>query len=86
MSDVLGTFHPLVARWFPERFGAPTAAQARLAAIARGRGHADRRADRVRQDARGVPVRRSNALVRDGGAHGLRDETSVVYVSPLKAL
>ncbi len=27
-----------------------------------------------------------NALVRDGGARGLRDETSVVYISPLKAL
>ena len=54
--DVLDAFHPLVAGWFRERFGAPDRAAARgLAADRRGRGRADRRADRLRQDARRVP-------------------------------
>ena len=47
--------------------------------------HADRRADRLRQDARGVPLE-LDELLREGLAGELPDEVRVIYVSPLKAL
>ena len=50
-----------------------------------GPARAGRRADRIGQDTRGVS-RSDRRLVREGVEHGLRDETQVVYVSPLKAL
>ena len=61
-------FSPLVRRWFTERFGTPTPAQeAGWPAIAAGARHADRGADRLGQDARGVPlVARSAAAPRRG--------------------
>ncbi|HLN12561.1 MAG TPA: DEAD/DEAH box helicase, partial [bacterium] len=82
----LDLFHPLVARWFSQRFDGPTPAQAAgWEAIARGR-------DTLIAAPTGSGKTLAaflwsvNALVRDGGARGLRDETSVVYISPLKAL
>jgi ATP-dependent Lhr-like helicase len=81
----LGLFHPLVARWFSQRFDAPTPAQAAgWETIAQGR-------DTLISAPTGSGKTLAaflwsvNALVREG-AHGLRDETAVVYVSPLKAL
>jgi ATP-dependent Lhr-like helicase len=47
--------------------------------------HADRGADRVGQDARGVPRLHRPAAAR-GRARALPAGTDVVYVSPLKAL
>ncbi len=53
-------FHPLVETWFARRFGAPTPAQAQAwPLIADGTRRAGHRADRLGQDARGVPVRAS---------------------------
>ena len=80
-------FHPVVQQWFADTLGEPTAAQARgWAAIRERPAHADRRADRIRQDARGVSDRARRSVAAKGCAAPLPDEVRVVYVSPLKAL
>ena len=79
-------FAPLVARWFAERFGTPTPAQAEgWPAIARG-------ADTLIAAPTGSGKTLAaflwsiDRLLRDA-AHGtLEERTDVVYVSPLKAL
>ena len=86
--DTEQMFHPVVATWLERRFGAPTPAQAQAwPLIAAGQGRAGHRADRLGQDAGGVPVgldRLVAEAIAAGGA--LPDRTSVLYVSPLKAL
>ena len=80
-------FHPAVAAWFERSFAAPTAAQAEAwPAIQAGPAHADRGADRLGQDARGLSRGDRRAGARKGSSGRLPDETQVVYVSPLKAL
>ena len=61
-------------------------AGARLAADPGGAPRADRRADRLGQDARRVPRRDRRPRARRASTAPLPDETLVVYVSPLKAL
>ncbi len=80
------TFHPAVAEWFHGAFPAPTPAQqAAWPAIAAGR-------DTLIAAPTGAGktlaafLAAIDALVREGLASGLPDETAVVYVSPLKAL
>src|SRR5919197_2403140 len=80
------TFSPLVARWFEERFGTPTPAQAAgWPAIAR-------RADTLIAAPTGSGKTLAaflwslDRLLRAAGAGGLEERTHVVYVSPLKAL
>ncbi len=79
-------FHPVVSSWFRHAFPAPTAAQARawplilearsvLIAAPTGSGKT-----------LAAFLAAIDALVRQGLAGTLADETSVVYVSPLKAL
>jgi ATP-dependent Lhr-like helicase len=82
----LSRFHPLVSRWFVERFGAPTPPQAAgWEAIAGGR-------DVLIAAPTGSGKTLAaflwaiNALVAEATAGRLADETAVVYVSPLKAL
>jgi ATP-dependent Lhr-like helicase len=82
----LSRFHSLVDRWFSERFDAPTPPQAAgWAQIARGR-------DTLIAAPTGSGKTLAaflwsiNELVEAGADGGLRDETHVVYVSPLKAL
>ncbi|MEA2565252.1 MAG: ATP-dependent helicase Lhr and Lhr-like helicase, partial [Actinomycetota bacterium] len=82
----LSEFHPLVARWFTDTFGAPTPAQSEgWGAIAGGR-------DTLIAAPTGSGKTLAaflwaiNELVTAAAAGELRDETSVVYVSPLKAL
>src|SRR2546425_8519226 len=85
-SLVAVAFSPLVARWFEERFGTPTPAQAAgWPAIARG-------ADTLIA----APTRSGKTLaaflwsldrlLRAAGTGGLEERTDVVYVLPLKAL
>src|SRR2546427_9260308 len=82
----LSLFHPLIARWFTERFGQPTAPQVQgWSLIAEGR-------DTLVAAPTGSGKTLAaflwsiNRLV-EAAQHGtLRDETAVVYVSPLKAL
>ncbi|MDB4965111.1 MAG: associated domain protein [Myxococcales bacterium] len=86
MRTVLERFHPAVATWFAERFGAPTEAQ-RLgwAEIASGR-------DTLIMAPTGSGKTLAaflagiDGLVRRAVAGALDDVTRIIYVSPLKAL
>jgi len=85
-SLVAVAFSPLVARWFEERFGTPTPAQAAgWPAIARG---ADTLIAAPTGSGKTLAAFLSaiNDLVVEGLDKGLSDEVHVVYVSPLKAL
>jgi len=79
-------FHPLVARWFTDTFGSPTPAQAEgWTAIAEGR-------DTLIAAPTGSGKTLAaflwaiNQLVTAASEGNLGEQTSVVYVSPLKAL
>lgn len=91
MPTAIDDFHPAVRTWFERRFGAPSRAQ-ELGWPVIGAAH----------DAPGFDVLLCaptgsgktlaafmwaiNGLVIDAARDGLRDEVSVLYVSPLKAL
>lgn len=86
MADVLDAFHPLVADWFRDRFGAPTAPQRdgwpRIRAgedvlIAAPTGSGKTLA---------AFLACLDDLVRRGYQAPLPDHTQILYVSPLKAL
>jgi ATP-dependent Lhr-like helicase len=79
-------FHPAVAAWFGHSFAAPTAAQAEAwAAIGAGR-HTLVAAPTGSGKTLAAFLAAIDGLLRQGLAGRLRDETQVVYVSPLKAL
>src|SRR5687767_9693610 len=85
-AAVLDRFHPLVRRWFGEKFGGPTAPQqAGWPAIASGR-------DTLIAAPTGSGKTLAaflaclDDLLRRALAGDLPDSTQVVYVSPLKAL
>src|SRR6202049_4247047 len=79
-------FHPAVAAWFHRSFAAPTAAQAQAwPAIKSGR-HVLIAAPTGSGKTLAAFLAAIDDLVRQGLAGELRDETQVVYVSPLKAL
>jgi ATP-dependent Lhr-like helicase len=86
MTQILHSFHPVVARWFLDRFKAPTdvqsqawpaiqAGQATLIAAPTGSG---------KTLAAFLAV--IDQLIRQGVESFLPDQTLVLYVSPLKAL
>ncbi len=86
MPDVLDELHPLIAGWFRERFGAPTEPQRegwpRIAAgedvlIAAPTGSGKTLA---------AFLACLDELVRRGLREPLGDHTSILYISPLKAL
>ncbi len=86
VPDVLDAFHPLIAGWFRERFGAPTAPQEqgwpRISAgedvlIAAPTGSGKTLA---------AFLACLDQLVRRGLERPLSDHTAILYVSPLKAL
>jgi ATP-dependent Lhr-like helicase len=84
--DVLANFHPLVAGWFRERLGEPTAPQrSGWPAIAAGQ-------DTLIAAPTGSGKTLAaflaclDALVRDGLRAPLPDRVHILYVSPLKAL
>jgi ATP-dependent Lhr-like helicase len=83
---VLETFHPLVRSWFEGRFGSPTEPQARAwPAIAAGE---DVLVSAPTGSGKTLAAFLSalDGLLRAGLAGTLREETRVVYVSPLRAL
>ncbi|MDQ7848765.1 MAG: DEAD/DEAH box helicase [Armatimonadota bacterium] len=86
-STLLGLpFHPLVAGWFTDRFGGPTAPQrAGWREIASGR-HTLIAAPTGSGKTLAAFLWAINRLVEQGLAGALPDRTQVVYVSPLKAL
>src|SRR5215472_5025136 len=79
-------FHPVVARWFEEQFGSPTEPQ-RLGWPAIQSGvHALIAAPTGSGKTLAAFFAELDLLFRSGLERTLKDETRVVYVSPLKAL
>ncbi|OOG60753.1 ATP-dependent DNA helicase [Rhodanobacter sp. B05] len=87
-SSPLDAFHPALAGWFRQCFRAPTAAQAAAWPSIRAGQHTLVAAPTGSGKTLTAFLAAIDALVREGVAHGgvLADATSVVYVSPLKAL
>ena len=82
----LNIFHPAVAAWFQQSFAAPTPAQAEAwPAIKAGR-NVLIAAPTGSGKTLAAFLSAIDALVRQGLDVGLKDETQIVYVSPLKAL
>ena len=82
----LNIFHPAVAAWFKQSFAAPTPAQAEAwPAIKAGR-NVLIAAPTGSGKTLAAFLSAIDALVREGLEVGLKDETQIVYVSPLKAL
>jgi ATP-dependent helicase Lhr and Lhr-like helicase len=80
------SFHPAVAAWFDRNFAAPTAAQAAAwPAIQAGR-HVLIAAPTGSGKTLAAFLAAIDGLVRQGLEGRLKDETQIVYVSPLKAL
>jgi len=86
-STPLAAFHPAVADWFASTFAEPTAAQvAAWPAIRSGR-HTLVAAPTGSGKTLTAFLSAIDMLVRDGVEEGgLRDRTTILYVSPLKAL
>ncbi|HEX2444350.1 MAG TPA: DEAD/DEAH box helicase [Vicinamibacterales bacterium] len=79
-------FHPIVARWFAQTLGEPTAAQLKgWAAVREGR-HALIAAPTGSGKTLAAFLTAIDDLFREGLNAPLPDEVRVVYVSPLKAL
>jgi ATP-dependent Lhr-like helicase len=79
-------FHPAVVAWFERSFSAPTAAQARAWPAIRDGRHVLVAAPTGSGKTLAAFLAAIDGLVRQGVRGELRDETQVVYVSPLKAL
>jgi ATP-dependent helicase Lhr and Lhr-like helicase len=80
-------FHPAVSAWFEHSFSAPTAAQQQAWPAIRAREHVLIAAPTGSGKTLAAFLAVIDELVHAGvAANGLPDETSVVYVSPLKAL
>ena len=85
-TPVLESFHPAVQAWFTSAFAAPTGAQADAWPAIKAGQHALVAAPTGSGKTLAAFLAAIDALVREGVEQGLRDETHVVYVSPLKAL
>jgi ATP-dependent Lhr-like helicase len=79
-------FHPAVAAWFENAFPAPTPAQEYAWPAIRSGRHALIAAPTGSGKTLAAFLAAIDALVREGVAGNLADETRIVYVSPLKAL
>ena len=80
----LSGFHPTLARWFSERLGEPTTPQREGWPLIRAGRHTLIAAPTGTGKTLAAFLAAIDALLRQGAA--LRDETQVLYVSPLKAL
>src|SRR5262245_45528920 len=79
-------FHPAVARWFAQTFAAPTPAQAEAWPAIQAGSHVLIAAPTGSGKTLAAFMAAIDSLIRQGLAGELRDETQLVYVSPLKAL
>ena len=88
MHPSLTPFHPAIATWFHETFGAPTGPQIEGWEPIRARRNTLIAAPTGSGKTLAAFLSALDALLREGEAAGgsLPDETRVVYVSPLKAL
>src|ERR1700730_3882438 len=78
--------HPAVAAWFEGQFGAPTAAQAQAWPAIQAGDHVLVAAPTGSGKTLAAFLAAIDTLVRQGLEGRLRDETQIVYVSPLQAL
>ncbi len=87
-SKPLDGFHPAVASWFSRHFAAPTEAQTRAWPLLKARRSTLVAAPTGSGKTLTAFLAAIDDLVREGLASGnpLPNETTVVYVSPLKAL
>ncbi|HXW25006.1 MAG TPA: DEAD/DEAH box helicase [Xanthobacteraceae bacterium] len=83
---VASLFHPAVAAWFDRSFAAPTPAQAQAWPAIGANRHVLIAAPTGSGKTLAAFLAAIDGLVRQGLDGGLKDETQVVYVSPLKAL
>src|SRR6267142_4783485 len=79
-------FHPVIARWFEEKFGSPTPPQTRGWPAIQSGAHTLIAAPTGSGKTLAAFFAELDQLFRDGLAGKLKDETRIVYVSPLKAL
>jgi ATP-dependent Lhr-like helicase len=79
-------FHPAVAAWFERSFAAPTPAQVEAWPAIQAGCHVLIAAPTGSGKTLAAFLAAIDGLVRQGLAGELRDETQIVYVSPLKAL
>jgi ATP-dependent Lhr-like helicase len=79
-------FHPIIARWFEEKFGTPTEPQQRGWPAIQSGSHTLIAAPTGSGKTLAAFFASLDRLFRLGLAGELKDETHVVYVSPLKAL
>ena len=86
MTAPSGLFHPAVAAWFERTFRAPTAAQTQAWPAIKASRNVLVAAPTGSGKTFAAFMAAIDDLVRQGLDGGLRDETQVVYVSPLKAL
>src|SRR6267154_700890 len=80
------SFHPAVADWFDRKFAAPTRAQAQAWPAIQSGKHVLIAAPTGSGKTLAAFLAAIDALVRQGLAGELKDETQIVYISPLKAL
>jgi ATP-dependent helicase Lhr and Lhr-like helicase len=85
-ANPLARFHSAVAAWFQASFAAPTAAQGLAWPVIQAGGHALIAAPTGSGKTLAAFLAAIDGLLRQGLAGELKDETQVVYVSPLKAL
>ena len=85
-SSALDAFHPAVAAWFAQTFAAPTPAQCDAWPAIRAGRHTLVAAPTGSGKTLAAFLAAIDGLVREGLAGGLPEQTTVVYVSPLKAL
>ncbi|GAB3102745.1 DEAD/DEAH box helicase [Lysobacter terrae] len=85
-TSPLAGFHPAVAAWFEHAFPGPTEAQALAWPAIRSGRNTLVAAPTGSGKTLTAFLSAIDALVREGLAQGLSNETHVVYVSPLKAL
>ena len=83
---VLSGFHSVVERWFAGRFAEPTEPQRRAWPVIQGGGAVLIAAPTGSGKTFAAFLSAIDSLVRQGLEGTLRDETQVLYVSPLKAL
>ncbi|HKX26397.1 MAG TPA: DEAD/DEAH box helicase [Blastocatellia bacterium] len=82
----LERFHPVVSSWFTKQFKQPTSPQSRAWPAIKDRRHTLIAAPTGSGKTLSAFLAAIDDLVRQGIDGTLRDETQVVYVSPLKAL
>ncbi|SFN21982.1 DEAD/DEAH box helicase [Dokdonella immobilis] len=85
-SSALDAFHPAVAAWFAQTFAAPTPAQCDAWPAIRAGRHTLVAAPTGSGKTLAAFLAAIDGLVREGVSSGLPEQTTVVYVSPLKAL